>query len=74
MRYRILAAMLALTAFLGLGTTSASAADSGSTDQPALAQTGADFTPMLITAAVLLLVAGVAVVVAKYTIAKHSSR
>ncbi|WP_378146901.1 LPXTG cell wall anchor domain-containing protein [Cnuibacter sp. UC19_7] len=73
MRVRILVGVFALSAFLGLGVGAASAASpSESTDQPVLAQTGADFTPMLVTAGILLLVAGVAVVVAKFTAAKSS--
>lgn len=73
MRVRILTGVFALAAFLGLGASAASAASTTEpADQPVLAQTGADFTPMLVTAGILLLVAGVAVVVAKFTAAKSS--
>ncbi|WP_440711485.1 hypothetical protein [Herbiconiux sp. YIM B11900] len=80
MRRRITAtlagAVLALVSIVGLGASAAFAAVSSADDatpQPSLAQTGYDFTPMLITAAVFLLIAGVAVVVAKYALTRRSS-
>jgi dihydroxyacetone kinase len=72
-KYKIIAGVVALLAFVGFGSTAAFAAGSVAADPtpaPVLAQTGTDFTPMLITAAVLLLVSGVAVVVAKYTLSR----
>jgi hypothetical protein len=69
-------AVLALVSIVGLGASAAFAAVSSSDDvttQPSLAQTGYDFTPMLVTAAVFLLIAGVAVIVAKYALTRRSS-
>ncbi|MCS5734138.1 hypothetical protein [Herbiconiux daphne] len=74
------AAMLATFVFLGLGASAAfagtaalrvSEADDPAA-QPTLAQTGYDFTPMLITAAVVLLIAGITVIIAKYALTRSS--
>lgn len=80
MRRRITAtlagAVLALVSIVGLGASAAFAAVSSADDpvaEPTLAQTGYDFTPMLVTAAVFLLIAGVAVIVAKYALTRRSS-
>lgn len=80
MRRRITAtlagAVLALVSIVGLGASAAYAAVSSASDdptaQPTLAQTGYDFTPMLITAAVFLLIAGVAVILAKYALTRRN--
>jgi hypothetical protein len=74
-KQRIVAAAIACFVFLGLGASAAVAhvvGDSHSAAQPKLAETGYDFTPMLVTAAVFLLIAGVAVLVAKYVLARSS--
>jgi hypothetical protein len=80
MRYRIVAALLGTLALLGFGATAALAHSVGHLDstqqissaaaEPALAATGYDFTPMLVTAGVFLLISGVAVIVAKYLLAR----
>ncbi|SDZ52069.1 hypothetical protein [Herbiconiux ginsengi] len=80
MKYRIVAAVLGTLALLGFGATAALAnsdahSASGvhvdpSAGEPALAATGYDFTPMLVTAGVLLLISGIAVIVAKYLLAR----
>jgi hypothetical protein len=84
MKYRVVAAVLGTLALLGFGATAALAHSDGqlatgahadpSASQPALAATGYDFTPMLITAGVFLLISGIAVVLAKYVLAhsRHS--
>ncbi|MDO9395269.1 MAG: hypothetical protein Q7T71_01845 [Herbiconiux sp.] len=75
MRARLTLALLSTLALLGFGASSAwahTAADAENGSQPALAQTGYDFTPMLVTAAVVLLVAGATVLVAKYALARSS--
>ena len=82
MRKRIsaVAAALGVSLSIGFGAvffggSAAFAASSDSTDpasQPVLAQTGYDFTPMLVTAAVFLLIAGITVVVAKYALTRSS--
>ena len=76
-RRRIVSASAVLVgaffAILGLGVSAASAATTdGSDAQPTLAQTGYDFTPMLVTAAVVLVIAGVTVILAKYALARSS--
>jgi len=75
-RGRIIAAVTVTLVLLGFGGAAAFAA--GSPDgqpvaEPTLAQTGYDFTPMLVTAAVFLLIAGITVVVAKYAVARSSN-
>jgi hypothetical protein len=73
MRYRIAAIVLATAALLGIGSAAAFGQNQNDGDaQPVLAQTGYDFTPMLVTAAVFLLIAGVTVVLAKYFVARSS--
>lgn len=64
--------VLAATAAVVLGAGSAAWAGQRDETQPVLAQTGYDFTPMLVTAAVVLLVAGVVVLIAKYALARSS--
>jgi hypothetical protein len=74
-KQRIVAAVIVTFALLGFGAAAAFAGSSDETDpasQPTLAQTGYDFTPMLVTAAVFLLIAGITVVVAKYALARSS--
>jgi len=81
-KYRVVAAVLATFALLGFGATAALAHATGhlasdtaavpSASEPVLAATGYDFTPMLVTAGVFLLIAGIAVVVAKYVLARSS--
>lgn len=70
------AALVFTTAvLLGSGALAASAAVLAADEaepQPTLAQTGYDFTPMLVTAAVFLLIAGVTVIVAKYAVSRSS--
>ncbi|WP_382305083.1 hypothetical protein [Herbiconiux sp. UC225_62] len=80
MRYRIVAAVLGTLALLGFGATAALAHSDGqfatsahadpSAAEPVLAATGYDFTPMLVTAGVFLLISGIAVIVAKYLLAR----
>ncbi|MFB2597832.1 hypothetical protein ACEXQE_08575 [Herbiconiux sp. P17] len=80
MKYRVVAAVLGTLALLGFGATAALAHSDGqlatgvqadpSASEPALAATGYDFTPMLITAGVFLLISGIAVIVAKYLLAR----
>ncbi len=79
MRYRIVAAVLTTLSLLGFGAGAALAHSQGhgvaaddSAAQPVLAATGYDFTPMLVTAGVFLLIAGVAVLIAKYVLARSS--
>jgi hypothetical protein len=80
MRIRTLASTLLAAVFTAFAVLvaplSASASPLAGYDeagsQPALAETGYDFTPMLITAAVFLVIAGVAVLVAKYALARSS--
>ncbi|MFB2556639.1 hypothetical protein [Herbiconiux liangxiaofengii] len=73
MKYRITAVVLATIAFLGIGSAAALGQVEHESDAPpVLAQTGYDFTPMLVTAAVFLLIAGVTVVVAKYFVVRSS--
>ena len=82
MRYRVVAALLGTLALLGFGATAALAHSTGhlgsdasatpSASEPVLAATGYDFTPMLVTAGVFLLIAGIAVIVAKYVLARSS--
>jgi hypothetical protein len=72
---RAAAVVFATAVLLGSGAVAASAAALAGHDadpEPALAQTGYDFTPMLITAAVFLLIAGVTVIVAKYAVSRSS--
>jgi hypothetical protein len=73
---RAAAVVFTTAVLLGAGAVSASAfgASSATIDEanPQLAQTGYDFTPMLIVAAVFLLVAGVTVILAKYVVARSS--
>ncbi|GAA2237359.1 hypothetical protein N1031_11450 [Herbiconiux moechotypicola] len=70
----VLSAMLALASVVfGAAIAAQASSWAGSHDEaapPALAQTGYDFTPMLVTAAVFLVIAGVAVLVAKYALAR----
>jgi heme/copper-type cytochrome/quinol oxidase subunit 2 len=73
MKYRVAAAVLATMALLGSGSAAAFAGDDHEA-RPVLAETGYDFTPMLVTAAVFLLIAGVAVIVAKYFVARTGAR
>ncbi|MCS5719133.1 hypothetical protein N1027_13415 [Herbiconiux sp. CPCC 205763] len=82
MKYRVVAAVLGTLALLGFGATAALAHSDGqlasgshprpSAAEPVLAATGYDFTPMLVTAGVFLLIAGIAVIVAKYVLARSS--
>ncbi|MCS5715200.1 hypothetical protein NVV95_11630 [Herbiconiux sp. CPCC 205716] len=72
MKYRVAAAVLATLALVGFGSSAAFASDDEA--RPVLAETGYDFTPMLVTAAVFLLIAGVAVIVAKYFVARAGTR
>lgn len=76
MRARIIAAITTTLVLLGFGAAAAFAgtsSDSQPVSEPTLAQTGYDFTPMLVTAAVFLLIAGITVVVAKYAVARSSN-
>lgn len=76
MRSRLVAAVSAFLATVFLALGSAGAAFAGTPDdeaaEPVLAQTGYDFTPMLVTAAIVLLIAGVTVVLAKFFLARSS--
>lgn len=75
MRARIIAVVSTTLVLLGLGNAAAfagSGSDNPPGSEPALAHTGYDFTPMLVTAAVFLLIAGITVVVAKYVVARSS--
>ncbi|MFB2581704.1 hypothetical protein ACEXQD_10650 [Herbiconiux sp. P15] len=71
---RLVALVVTTAVLLGTGAVAASAsALAGDADpQPTLAQTGYDFTPMLVVAAVFLVIAGVTVVVAKYAVSRSS--
>jgi hypothetical protein len=72
---RAAAVVFTTAVLLGSGALAASAAALAGHDadpEPALAQTGYDFTPMLVTAAVFLLIAGVTVIVAKYAVSRSS--
>lgn len=76
MRGRIIAAITATLVLVGFGGAAAFAAtdsDGQPVSEPTLAQTGYDFTPMLVTAAVFLLIAGITVVVAKYAVARSGN-
>ncbi len=71
MKNRIITAIVATVVLASFGTGAAFAvSDNETTAGPTLAQTGYDFTPMLVTAAVFLLIAGVAVLIAKYAVAR----
>jgi len=75
-RVRIIAVVTSTLVLLGLGGAAAFAAtspDGQPVSEPTLAQTGYDFTPMLVTAAVFLLIAGITVIVAKYAVARSSN-
>lgn len=77
MRVRAIAATLVglvMSAFvvLGVGSAAWAGGEGAAGSQPTLAETGYDFTPMLITAAVVLVVSGAAVLVAKYALARSS--
>ena len=73
---RVVAAFVATLVFVGIGASGAFAAvasgEGDTVSKPTLAQTGYDFTPMLVTAAVFLLISGVTVIVAKYVLARSS--
>ncbi|MGA1837996.1 hypothetical protein VD659_13810 [Herbiconiux sp. 11R-BC] len=70
------AAILAVAVLSVFGASAAAFAGTNADDssgEPVLAQTGYDFTPMLVTAAVFLLIAGITVIVAKYVLSRSGA-